>query len=202
MYGSVATWLGKKTEGEGAHTHKWTVYVRGIQNEDLSPYIRRVTFNLHQSFEKPKRVIEKPPFAVTETGWGEFEIQIQIMLTTPSEKTFELFHFLRLFHQEDSPLSKKPVVSEHYDEIIFNDPPEQLHRRFLRSPLPDACFISTPPGVPETSSQFSESRQLSQITTAHSRVRREIASLLDSLEEINHESQELTQTIQKILGEN
>lgn len=35
-------------------------------------------FQLHNSFENPTRVVEEPPFELTETGWGEFEIGITI----------------------------------------------------------------------------------------------------------------------------
>jgi YEATS domain-containing protein 4 len=200
IYGSVAQWLGKKAEEEGAHTHRWTVYVRGIQNEDLSPFIKRVTFNLHSSFEKPKRVIERPPYQVTETGWGEFDIVIQIALAGPSDKTLEVYHPLKLFHPEDIPPNKKPVVSEHYDEVVFNDPTDHLHRRFLRNPLPDLCSVGPAPGITFESS-LSEVKPLGQIISTHHKVKREIASLYQTLEELARESDQLTETLQHYLGE-
>lgn len=53
VYGSIATPLPKKNEDQ--HTHKWTVYVRGINNEDISYFIKSVTFRLHESFAQPNR---------------------------------------------------------------------------------------------------------------------------------------------------
>ena len=41
---------------------------------------QKVTFNLHVSFQNPSRTIEKPPFELTETGWGEFEIGVVVRL--------------------------------------------------------------------------------------------------------------------------
>lgn len=42
-------------------------------------------------------MIDKPPFEVTETGWGEFEIQIRVAFSTESgEKPITLFHVLKL----------------------------------------------------------------------------------------------------------
>ncbi len=38
----------------------------------------QVKFTLHPSFEQPERVVTAPPFEVTETGWGEFEIAITV----------------------------------------------------------------------------------------------------------------------------
>lgn len=31
-------------------------------------------------------VLNKPPFEVQETGWGEFEIQIKLFFVDPTEK--------------------------------------------------------------------------------------------------------------------
>ena len=44
-YGTAALWQGKKAEQE--RSHRWTVYVRGANNEDLSPVVKRVLFQLH-----------------------------------------------------------------------------------------------------------------------------------------------------------
>jgi YEATS domain-containing protein 4 len=54
------------------------VYVRDPENRDLSHVVDKVVFKLHDSFEKPVRVVEAPPFELTETGWGEFEIGITV----------------------------------------------------------------------------------------------------------------------------
>lgn len=54
VYGNIATHLGKNAI-EGAETHKWTVYLRGLHGEDLSPYVSKVVFKLHDSFKDPTR---------------------------------------------------------------------------------------------------------------------------------------------------
>jgi YEATS domain-containing protein 4 len=42
-------------------------------------------------------VIDRPPFEVTETGWGEFEIQIRVAFVTESaEKPISMTHMLKL----------------------------------------------------------------------------------------------------------
>lgn len=61
-----------------SQSHKWTVYVRGATNEDLGVVVKRVIFQLHPSFNNPMRVIDSPPFELTECGWGEFEIAISL----------------------------------------------------------------------------------------------------------------------------
>lgn len=52
IYGNSAVAL-KKPENE--HTHRWTIFVRGFNNEDISTYVRKVVFKLHESFVQPNR---------------------------------------------------------------------------------------------------------------------------------------------------
>jgi YEATS domain-containing protein 4 len=53
VYGSMAFFLGKKAEE--FCTHRWTLYVRGPQDEDLSTFVEKVAFTLHPSFPNPVR---------------------------------------------------------------------------------------------------------------------------------------------------
>lgn len=123
VYGTIAFWLGRKaTESQ---SHKWTVYVRGASNEDLGVVIKRAVFQLHPSFNNPIRVIDSPPFELSECGWGEFEIAISLYFHDDvCESKLDLYHNLKLYPQDDAgPRSiKKPVVMESYDEIVFPDP--------------------------------------------------------------------------------
>ena len=70
VYGSLAFWLGRKADE--FHTHKWTLFVRGPHGEDLGYFVEKVVFKLHPSFAQPVREVTKPPFEVSEKGWGEF----------------------------------------------------------------------------------------------------------------------------------
>lgn len=51
--GSIAFFLGKKAD-EFA-THRWTLFVRGPQDEDLSTFVEKISFTLHPSFPDPIR---------------------------------------------------------------------------------------------------------------------------------------------------
>lgn len=53
MTGSIAFYLGKKAQEY--QTHRWTLYVRGPQDEDLSTFVSKVAFTLHPSFAEPVR---------------------------------------------------------------------------------------------------------------------------------------------------
>ncbi|XP_015519216.1 YEATS domain-containing protein 4 isoform X2 [Neodiprion pinetum] len=85
VYGNVARYFGKKREEDG-HTHQWTVYVKPYNNEDMSTYVKKVHFKLHESYNNPNRIVTKPPYELTETGWGEFEIVIKIYFHDPNER--------------------------------------------------------------------------------------------------------------------
>lgn len=151
VFGNTATAI-KNPESD--HTHRWTVYVRGFNGEDISPYVRKVAFRLHESFLQPTRgtrqrasrihpystcvrgtVVDKAPFEVSETGWGEFQIQIRVFFHEAPEKPVVLQHNLRLYmagEDLDAQLknSGKPVIAEHIDEVVrlgvSSSPPIQL----------------------------------------------------------------------------
>lgn len=135
VYGTIAFWLGRKaTESQ---SHKWTVYVRGATNEDLGAVIKRVVFQLHPSFNNPIRVVDAPPFELSECGWGEFEIAISLYFHNDAcDRKLDLYHHLKLYPLEQSgPQStKKPVVVESYDEIVFPDPSERFFARVQNHP--------------------------------------------------------------------
>lgn len=149
--GTIAFYLGRKASD--SQSHKWTVYIRGASNEDLGVVIKRVVFKLHPSFNSPTRVLESPPFELSECGWGEFEIAITLFFHSDiCDRQLDLFHQLKLYPEEESgPQStKKPVVVESYNEIVFPDPSEnflarvQNHPAVVVSKLPDGLNLPAP----------------------------------------------------------
>ncbi|XVF45404.1 hypothetical protein PTKIN_Ptkin02bG0202900 [Pterospermum kingtungense] len=153
VYGNASFWLGKKASEY--QSHKWTVYVRGATNEDLGVVVKRAVFQLHSSFNNPTRVVESAPFELSESGWGEFEIAITLYFHSDvCEKPLNLYHHLKLYPEDESgPMStKKPVVVESYDEIVFTEPSESFLARVQNHPavsfprLP--AGFTLPPPVP------------------------------------------------------
>ena len=43
----------------------------------------QVVFELHPSFTVPIRALEQQPFELTESGWGEFEVNIKVRCMPP-----------------------------------------------------------------------------------------------------------------------
>lgn len=129
VYGNVSFWLGKKATDE--ITHKWCVYVRGNNNEDISSVVKEVSFTLHASFHNHVRMVTKPPFELYESGWGEFDIKIHIYLHDTTLKPLEILHGLKLhpFLNHHVQTTKRPVISEFYDEIIIVNPKPSFLQR-------------------------------------------------------------------------
>ncbi|KAL4908920.1 hypothetical protein BDW74DRAFT_74889 [Aspergillus multicolor] len=122
----------KPSDVSSDHTHQWCVYVRGVNGEDISYWIKKVQFKLHETYVQNVRTIEQPPYEVTETGWGEFEIQIKIYFVPESmEKPQTLWHALKLHPYGPDAEGKKErremVVSQNYEEVVFNEPVEQFY---------------------------------------------------------------------------
>ena len=44
----------------------------------MSRNLLQVTFRLHPSFQTPVRVLDRQPYEVQETGWGEFEAMAEV----------------------------------------------------------------------------------------------------------------------------
>eukprot|EP00586_Coscinodiscus_wailesii_P019021 CAMPEP_0172518062 /NCGR_PEP_ID=MMETSP1066-20121228/290199_1 /TAXON_ID=671091 /ORGANISM="Coscinodiscus wailesii, Strain CCMP2513" /LENGTH=308 /DNA_ID=CAMNT_0013300355 /DNA_START=16 /DNA_END=942 /DNA_ORIENTATION=- len=139
VYGSIAFFLGKKADEY--HTHRWTLYLRGPNHEDLSAGISKVIFHLHPSFAQPVRELTSPPFEVTEKGWGEFEATIRIVWRDASERSTVLTHGIKLYppglpavmaSPPVPPSTKEPVVHEFYDEVVFTDPTESFYDQLQR----------------------------------------------------------------------
>ncbi|CAO1617571.1 unnamed protein product [Sympodiomycopsis kandeliae] len=99
--GAAAGTRGRDTETD-YHRH-----VGG--KDDISHFIRRVQFKLHESFPQPTRNIDRPPFQVTETGWGEFEIMVKIWwVPEAGEKFLQTPHYLKLHPWPNMPLPAAP----------------------------------------------------------------------------------------------
>jgi len=108
-------------------THNWKVYVQCPCDKDLTKVIRKVVFKLHESFDNPNRTCSAPPYEVSESGWGEFEINIKIYFVDQKEKPISFFHLLKLYPVEGQPGAGATVekdgelFSEFYDEIVFRN---------------------------------------------------------------------------------
>lgn len=99
---------------------------------DISHWLRKVQFKLHDTYANSVRMIESPPFEVEETGWGEFEIAIKFYFAPESqEKPQQLWHALKL-HPYTGDIEKQKnertmVKSVCYEEVVFSEPNEAFY---------------------------------------------------------------------------
>ena len=139
VIGTIAYSLGKKAEE--SKSHEWTVYLRAANpEEDMSTYVKKVVFHLHPTLQPPSRTVEQGPFEVTEQGWGEFEIQLQVYFHDSREKPIDLATMLKLYPDGDANAPQnpaKPVVSERYDEFVFSNPSDALRQRLAADIVPN-----------------------------------------------------------------
>lgn len=181
VFGNIARYFGKKREEDG-HTHQWTVYVKPYDNEDMSAYVKKIHFKLHESYANPNRILTKPPYELTETGWGEFEIVIKIYFHDPNERPVTLYHILKLFQSPATegasaqPTVGRNLVSESYEEIVFQEP-TQLMQHLLNSVKP----ITNGPWKHDTDFEDKKDKTLQKIVAAQTKARTEISDLKDKL---------------------
>ncbi|KAF2868118.1 yeats family-domain-containing protein [Massariosphaeria phaeospora] len=116
------------------HTKRWTVYVRQPDGDPaLTTWLNKVQFKIFNTYENPLRTCESPPFEVSETGWGGFNIDVRLHFQPLSgEKAQYRQHFLQLEkYGSDEQQAKQEatgcVRAEFLEVVQFNEPTEALY---------------------------------------------------------------------------
>ena len=177
VIGNMSTYLGGKRETDG-HTHTWSVYLKPFKSEDMSVYVKKVHFKLHDSFSQPLRILSKPPYKVNESGWGEFEISIKVFFHDPSEKPVTFYHFLKLFKNDSVIVKDKSIISENYDEILFTDPTPIMYPLLINAKPSD-------PGLAQHYQNFEdiERKIFTSIIEARRIIKTEIAQISEKIKQ-------------------
>lgn len=45
-------------------TYDWELFLRGTEGNDITHFVDKIVFNLHESFPKPRRTVKEPPYTV------------------------------------------------------------------------------------------------------------------------------------------
>jgi len=167
IYGTTARPFDEKTNPKPAgipddHTHSWTVFVKGVDDVDITYWLRRVQFKLHESIPNHVRMIDGEkgkPFQIHETGWGEFEIAIKLYyVPESSEKPQTLYHHLRLHpygrteEEKESMRLNGEVISWTYEEQLFNEPYEPFYDILTSGAIPNNYPSSSSASTPKPKS--------------------------------------------------
>ncbi len=170
VYGSYAKPIDKAEKNNSPnpeHTHRWTVYIRAVptsnspnpNDQHLCQWLKKVQFKLHETYAQSIRTIEQVPFEVTETGWGEFEVQMKLFFVPEAnEKAQTLWHGLKLHPFGDDIEGKRErretVTSQVYEEAVFTEPARAFHD-----------ILCTPYAGPGAYGQHQRSRKMVEFTT-------------------------------------
>lgn len=102
-------------------TRTWVIALRRLHSSFIVLLMSQVEV---QIWVRYITVITSYPFVIQEKGWGQFEIQIKIYLKGSFESPLVVNHMLKLYSSsnQNTPLSKKPVVHEQQDEMVFVNP--------------------------------------------------------------------------------
>ena len=118
------------------HTKGWKVYVRPLPNgPDITTWLKKVQFKLHHTYADASRTIEAPgPFEVTETGYGEFGVEIRLYFAPESgEKAVYREHYLVLGsygsdEQKARQEKENLIVAERMEIVEFNEPTQDFFK--------------------------------------------------------------------------
>ena len=91
-----------------------------MDQEDISKFVKTVEFVLDKdTFSEPEIRIMQPPFEIHETGWGEFQIGVNLYF---HDESLDPIHYFKHLHLFDSQNLKKARVAEDYNELVFVNP--------------------------------------------------------------------------------
>ncbi|GAB6021320.1 myeloid lymphoid or mixed-lineage leukemia (trithorax, ) [Chamberlinius hualienensis] len=107
-------------------THDWTVFVRGPGSFNICNFVEKVIFHLHRDFAKPKRVVKEPPFEVSESGYGGFNMQIEVFFKQKEEPRKVLFDY-DLFLK-----TNEPVNHFRCEKLTFHNPTEEFRKKLIK----------------------------------------------------------------------
>lgn len=207
VYGNFAKYMGKKREEDG-HTHNWTVYLRPYNNEDMSTYVKKVHFKLHDSYTNQNRVLLKPPYEISETGshslnsmislqissnfllfkfkkinthqgWGEFELTIKLYFVDPNEKPVTIYHALRLF--ETDPVTKAITIKKYLTSEFYDEIVFHEPTSVMYQLLTNTNQLALNAPKHETNFEDKKEKNLQSILNAQRNVKNEIESVKEKL---------------------
>jgi len=108
-------------------THDWELYVRGADNTDIHFFVDKVVFNLHDTFQNPKRVVKEPPYVVKESGYAGFPLPIDIYVRNKDEPKKISFTYELELQGCGSP----PLVRNKRETYTFS-PSEDFRRKLIK----------------------------------------------------------------------
>ncbi|CAK1542241.1 unnamed protein product [Leptosia nina] len=133
-------------------THDWEVFVRGQEGADISHFVDKVVFHLHETFPKPRRVVKEPPFTIKEAGYAGFIFPIEIYLKNKDEPKKIKFTY-------DLTLQQSGFLKDRY---IFQNPNDEFRRKLLKGggiPVSNNAYYTNPDQESRSRDSFTDDKQ-------------------------------------------
>ncbi|KAH0788344.1 YEATS domain-containing protein 4 [Histomonas meleagridis] len=174
-------------------THHWEIFLYSPTGEDMTKWVEKVVFHLHESFKPPERICTSEPYKASEDGWGEFEATVEIF--PKGAISFSLTHYITFPNQQ----SRKSGLTEKREEVVvFRNPPPILYEgltaatfswnRFKKMKQHQNVSDAETYDIPTNDYQL-EQKWLNQITSVSQDIRTEIQAISEKskiqLERIN-----------------
>eukprot|EP00759_Apiculatamorpha_spiralis_P028332 PhF_6_TR30797/c0_g1_i2/m.45346/K11341/YEATS4, GAS41, YAF9; YEATS domain-containing protein 4 len=137
--GHKAIWLGPNTAGKACDsqppTHKWTAFVKSpFDDMSLDGVVDQVVFRLHHTFANPVRVVKAPgPFEVSEVGWGQFDMGIEVYFTGMTAP-YVMRHWLFLSPVPPPPPPSIPPLGIPIKHVAMTTRSESKQFTFVKEP--------------------------------------------------------------------
>ncbi|CAL1300402.1 unnamed protein product [Larinioides sclopetarius] len=116
-------WKNIKPTIEG-YTHDWTLFVQGVNGNDIKHIVKKVIFHLPDSYPDPLQIKEKPPFVLSESTSQSFSMQIEIFFF-PGAKLSKVSYIYNLS------ISDKVVNNSWERRLTFVNPTKDFNEKLL-----------------------------------------------------------------------
>ncbi|GBN75504.1 Protein AF-9 [Araneus ventricosus] len=116
-------WKNSKPNKEG-YTHDWTLFVQGVNGNEIKHIVEKVIFYLPESYQDPKRIREKPPFVLSESTSRTLSIQIDVFFCTEA-KLNKVNYIYDLF------ITNEAVTNSLVRKLTFPKPSKEFKEKLL-----------------------------------------------------------------------
>ncbi|KAF9350256.1 hypothetical protein BGX34_001317, partial [Mortierella sp. NVP85] len=119
----------KGQKKHGFPMRRWKISLMGVGangEEEPLPYVDRVEYLLHQTFEPPLRKVSEYPFTLQEKGWGEFDMKVMLYFADKSTTPYVVDHDLNF--QLERYETFKPDMKPSFLKLL-NQPAETISNK-------------------------------------------------------------------------
>ena len=133
---------------------------------------------------------------MSETGWGEFEVSIDLVFRDPRLRPVRLYHLLKLYPLDSPPdqnivrLDAEPVMYERYDELLFLNPQTPFMNEIFSQYDAHQSEYPNHHCIESTLSDETEEQEQLVVAKALDVVKRQLREWQDKKDQLHHQVQQ------------